>query len=353
MPACCHRQAEAEVGHHRDHHGVVGAGARGPGRSRAQMAMMWSPSTTGPGVVDGDQPVGVAVEGQPERRRRRADHGRREVAGVGGAAAVVDVAAVGLGVDDRRPRRRAARTRRGATARAPRRWRSRARRAARRGGDRRGRRRGARRSRSHGAGDAPSTASDGRAGRPGGAPAEHGSQLGLDPLPRRRRGACGRPGAKSLMPLSANGLCEAEIIAPAIASAADTKATAGVGTHAEELHVDALGARSRRPARPRAAGPRRGCRGRRRPGRRRAPAPRRDRGRARARGSARCWPTPRTPSVPNRSATGGRARRSALGVLRSLAGLLEAVLLALLLARVAGEEAGLLQRRRAARGRAR
>src|SRR5688500_14578656 len=49
---------------------------------------------------------------------------------------------------------------------------------------------------------------------------------------------------------------------------------------------------------------------------------------------------PRTPSVPNRRPNG-----SALGVLRSLASLLEPVLLALLDPRVTGEEAGLLQRR--------
>ena len=30
------------------------------------MAIMWSPSTMRAGVVDGDQPVGVAVEGQPD-----------------------------------------------------------------------------------------------------------------------------------------------------------------------------------------------------------------------------------------------------------------------------------------------
>src|SRR5437870_766950 len=50
--------------------------------------------------------------------------------------------------------------------------------------------------------------------------------------------------------------------------------------------------------------------------------------------------TPRRPSVPNRSVMKGLA----LGVLRRLAGLLQAVLLALLLPRVAGQEAGLLQR---------
>ena len=47
--------------------------------------------------------------------------------------------------------------------------------------------------------------------------------------------------------------------------------------------------------------------------------------------------------MPKRSGIDA-ARGSALGVLRSLAGLLEAVLLRLLLARVAGEEAGLLER---------
>src|SRR5690606_22178449 len=52
--------------------------------------------------------------------------------------------------------------------------------------------------------------------------------------------------------------------------------------------------------------------------------------------------SPRTPSVPNRRRA---LKASALAVLRRLAGLLEAVLLALDDARVAGEEAGLLQRR--------
>src|SRR5688572_1206840 len=54
--------------------------------------------------------------------------------------------------------------------------------------------------------------------------------------------------------------------------------------------------------------------------------------------------TPRTPSVPNRRVM-PRTRELSLGVLRGLAGLLEAVLLRLLLARVTREEARLLQRR--------
>src|SRR5690606_22751175 len=55
--------------------------------------------------------------------------------------------------------------------------------------------------------------------------------------------------------------------------------------------------------------------------------------------------TPRMPSVPNRTrapATGDTSA-SALGELRRLASLLEAVLLALLLPRIAGEEAGHLE----------
>src|SRR5688500_12451684 len=54
---------------------------------------------------------------------------------------------------------------------------------------------------------------------------------------------------------------------------------------------------------------------------------------------------PRTPSVPNLSIRTSRAtpRGLALGVLRRLAGLLEAVLLGLLLPRVAGEESSSLE----------
>ena len=64
----------------------------------ARIARSWSPSTTSPVVVDGQAAVGVAVE-------READvgavleHGRAQRLEVGGAAAVVDVEAVGLGVD--------------------------------------------------------------------------------------------------------------------------------------------------------------------------------------------------------------------------------------------------------------
>src|SRR5215469_12494099 len=71
--------------------------------------------------------------------------------------------------------------------------------------------------------------------------------------------------------------------------------------------------------------------------------------RSRASRAVRSRPaTPRTPSVPKIrpiSGLSGTSGRLALGVLRCLAGLLEAVLLPLLDPRVSGEEPCLLQRR--------
>ena len=58
----------------------------------------WSPSTTLPAAVHGDQPVGVAVEGEPEVGASAA-HLCRQRRRRGGAAADVDVHAVGLVVD--------------------------------------------------------------------------------------------------------------------------------------------------------------------------------------------------------------------------------------------------------------
>ena len=59
--------------------------------STAQIAITWSPSMTPTGLVDGDQPVAVAVEGEAGERAvsttARGKPGR-----VGGAALAVDVA---------------------------------------------------------------------------------------------------------------------------------------------------------------------------------------------------------------------------------------------------------------------
>ena len=114
---------------------------------------------------------------------------------------------------------------------------------------------------------------------------------------------------------------------------------AGRGQDAEVDDVGALRSPSRPTARPAAAGPSAGCRARR--GR---CAPERPRGGAarapgRARRSARRWRR----RGCRRCRTAGPRTRLALGVLRGLAGLLQAVLLALLLAGVAGEQPGLLQ----------
>ena len=99
MPSACHGQAEAQVGHHRHDDGVVDQLAPvGAGRRR-QMAMRWSPSTSRAGGVHGQDPIGVAVEGETGVGPAATTRGL-QVLGVGRAATGVDVGAVGLGVDD-------------------------------------------------------------------------------------------------------------------------------------------------------------------------------------------------------------------------------------------------------------
>ena len=94
-----HRPVETDVAHHRDHHRVVVQVAE-----LAQLqcregdeAIAVDDSTE---VVDRDHPVAVAVEGQTQRRAV-GDDGVAERRGVRRPAVVVDVAAVGRGVDDR------------------------------------------------------------------------------------------------------------------------------------------------------------------------------------------------------------------------------------------------------------
>ena len=113
------------------------------------------------------------------------------------------------------------------------------------------------------------------------------------------------PAAKSLMPLSAKGLCEAETTAAGQPRWAARPGHPGRGQHAEVDDVGALARHARPTARPGAAGPSAGCRGR--PGSMRA-----GRARAAARPRARtssapssALATPRMPSVPNRSPTTG------------------------------------------------
>ena len=67
-------------------------------RSVANSDSSSSPVASAPRVVDGQQPVGVTVEGEPDIGAARGDLGG-EGFGVGGAAAVVDVGAVGVDGD--------------------------------------------------------------------------------------------------------------------------------------------------------------------------------------------------------------------------------------------------------------
>src|SRR5262245_5284983 len=147
------------------------------------------------------------------------------------------------------------------------------------------------------------------------------------------------PRANSLMPLSRYGLWEAEIIAPSASRRDASNATVGVGTTprrwtttpseaspatkaASSIAVDTRVSPPTTASSP--------------PSTRAAARPS-----SRANAAVRSvLAIPRTPSVPN--FTGWR---SALGELLGFAGLDEAVLLALLLPRVAGEQAGLLQSR--------
>ena len=71
------------------------------------------------------------------------------------------------------------------------------------------------------------------------------------------------PGAKSLMPLSAKGLCDAEIIAAGTPSAARGRRRPGSARRRGRPTATPSAREAGGAARPRAAGPRRGCRGRR------------------------------------------------------------------------------------------
>src|SRR5262249_19684721 len=152
------------------------------------------------------------------------------------------------------------------------------------------------------------------------------------------------PRAKSFTPLSGYGLWLAEITAPYPSSSWARDATpGGGGTPTRPASAPSL----RSPAPSAASGSgaaRRGARpaadGRSVPSTRAAARP----SAVTSSGVRSRLATPRMPSVPNRSVMRPR-RCSALRVLRRLAGLLQAVLAALLLPRVAHEQPGLLEGR--------
>ena len=92
-----HGPAEAEVGHHRDHHRV--AGQLSPlGQVEGEQGQQLVPADHPALGVDGEQAVGVAVEGQPQMGLVL-HHGAGQRVGGGGPAAGVDVGAVGLAAD--------------------------------------------------------------------------------------------------------------------------------------------------------------------------------------------------------------------------------------------------------------
>ena len=96
-PVLGHPEAEAEVGHHGDHHGVLGEVAVGVAVDGADPDDLVAVDQAA-GRIDREHAVGVAVE-------READvgallhHGAAEILRVGGAAAGVDVGAVRLVVE--------------------------------------------------------------------------------------------------------------------------------------------------------------------------------------------------------------------------------------------------------------
>ena len=196
------------------------------------MARIWSPSTSAPGGVDGEAPVGVAVEGEAEVGARGHDRGLERL-GVGGAAAVVDVRAVGPVGEDDAPRRRA----RASTGAARRRGRPVGAVDARRGGRRGGGPRGWRPAPRAHALDVVG-AVDGGADRGAGRRRRVVRRSAVEPASTAASTSSASlrpPAANSLMPLSAKGLCDAEITAPGDAVVgADTQATAGVGATPSE-----------------------------------------------------------------------------------------------------------------------
>src|SRR5262245_7493969 len=154
------------------------------------------------------------------------------------------------------------------------------------------------------------------------------------------------PAANSLMPLSANGLCDAETTAAGAPAVTDHQATSGVGaTPSSSTSAPSLTSPAHRAAS--SIGPERRVS---RPMAKRSPPSTRAAARPSASASSgvrSALATPRTPSVPNFSMNvgpGAPGAGSALGVLGGLPGLLEPVLLRLLLALVTRQEAGPLER---------
>ena len=120
--AALHGEAEAEVRHHRDRHGVA---AEPPplGQVEREQREQDVAVDDAAALVDRDDPVGVAVEGEPEVGLVR-DDGAGQLGRVGRPALVVDVGAVGRDVQGGHGRAELG-EHAGARRRSRRRWRSR------------------------------------------------------------------------------------------------------------------------------------------------------------------------------------------------------------------------------------
>ncbi len=97
-----HRSVEAVVGHHRDDHPPAGEAPGALEVQRGERHQLVAVHDL-PGAVHGEHAVAVAVEGEADGVAAR-EHVARELAHVGGAAAGVDVAPVGVLRDHRHVR---------------------------------------------------------------------------------------------------------------------------------------------------------------------------------------------------------------------------------------------------------
>ena len=238
-----HPDPETEVGHHRHDHRVVVEVAtlvEIDGAHRDELVAV----EERPRRVDGQDTVGVTVERETDVG---AMHPHRSPAGPAGrssrsrALMLEPSGSSWITVTSAPASREHARAR----PRRPLRWRSRRPPVPRRGGDRRARRRGDSRTRQRTSGPKVTVPTSRPAGPGVGDRVRRRARRAAGPARASSRCSVASsslrpPGAKSLMPLSANGLCDAEIIAAGAWCAADANATPGVGSTPRSIDVSAF-----------------------------------------------------------------------------------------------------------------
>ena len=233
--------AQAEVAHDRDDDGT--AGEQAPlEQVEGEQGEELVPVHELAGVVDREHAVGVTVEGDPERRSR-GDDGLLQLLEMGRAALGVDVDPVRLGGENLVGQHRGARAQ---PARRcwPRRWHSRSRSRGRNGPPPRPRRRDARHSSTGPRG--PTAPRRGRFGpTPWFAPEEPSRSSSCWMATSTSVASLVPPAPRSLMPLSRNGLCEADTIAAGTPRSAASQARPGVGMTPTSTTSDAFGREAR------------------------------------------------------------------------------------------------------------